>query len=269
MQSTNAGGVRLAYALTGEQGPAIVLIHGLGGSAQATYGDVVPILQSEMRVLAFDNRGVGDSERPAGAYSLEAFARDTREVMRAADIERAHIVGHSLGGMIAQQFALDYPDAALSLTLADCPGELPEAGRKNFETRAETVEQGGTAAIVESVIKNGVGAQAKEQRPAAVERFRQTLLASDGAAYAASCRAASRLDHLRRLAHYAGSVLVLWGDQDSGVPREASEKLATSVPRGRFEVIPESGHNTPFENPDAFAVAILEFVPQGAGTGRR
>lgn len=267
MQSTNAGGVRLAYALTAGRGPSIVLIHGLGGSAQATYGDVIPLLH-ELRVVAFDNRGVGESEAPAAPYSLEAFAHDTREVMRVAGLDRAHIVGHSLGGMIAQQFAVDYPEAVLSLTLADCPGELAQAGRTNFETRAETVERGGTAAIVAGVIQNGIGEQAKVKRPAAVERFRQTLLASDAAAYAASCRAASALDHLGRLRDFPSPVLVLWGDQDSGVPRAAAEKLAATVPNGRFDVIPESGHNTPFENPAAFAAKILEFVQQRAATVR-
>jgi pimeloyl-ACP methyl ester carboxylesterase len=255
--------------MRGETGPTVVLIHGLGGSAEATYGDVIERLAREMRVLAFDNRGVGESDQPPGAYGLTDFARDVRELMRELDIEQAHIVGHSLGGMVAEQFALHYPGAALSLVLADCPGEMSEAGRTNFETRAATVEQGGTAAIVDGVIKNGIGAQAKERRPEAVERFRQRLLASADGPYAASCRAAANLNVLPRLASFTKPVLVLWGDQDTGVSREAAERLAAAFPQGRFEVIPESGHNTPFENPDVFAERVLQFVRQVAGAVRR
>ena len=263
-----ANGLRFSYRLNGSGETSVVFIHGLGGSAQATYGPVVQRLAGELQLLSFDNRGVGESDKPAGAYSLSDFARDTHEVMRAVGIDRAHIVGHSLGGMIAQQFALDYPDAALSLVLADCPGELSDAARASFEQRASAVEQGGTAAIVDGVIKNGIGVQAKERYPEAVEAFRQSLLASPAGPYAASARAAATLALLPRLSAYRQPVLVLRGDQDGGVPLEAARALAGAFPEGRFEEIPESGHNSPFENPDVFARLVGEFLRETAGVAR-
>jgi pimeloyl-ACP methyl ester carboxylesterase len=78
---------------TRQHGQPIVLIHGLGGSAEATYGDVIERLQPEMRVLAFDNRGVGASDQATGGYALVNLAHDTRELMREVGIEHAHIVG--------------------------------------------------------------------------------------------------------------------------------------------------------------------------------
>jgi 3-oxoadipate enol-lactonase len=267
LRTVTANGHRIAYTRSGENGQPIVLIHGLGGSAEATYGDVIERLQPEMRVLAFDNRGVGASDQPADGYSLVNLAHDTHELMREVGIEAAHIVGHSFGGMIAQQFALDFPDATLSLVLADCPGEQSEAARKNFEARAKIVEEQGTAAIVAGVIQNGIGAQAKERRPEAVERFRQSLLTTAPGPYAASCRAAGALNLLARLSAYSKPVLVLWGDQDN-VPRAATEQLAAAFPHGRFEVIPDSGHNSPLENPDAFAQHILAFVREKAPVTR-
>jgi pimeloyl-ACP methyl ester carboxylesterase len=269
VQDSTVNGLRLSYRLSGPDGPPIVLIHGLGGSADATYASVIRHLEDEFRVLAFDNRGVGGSDKPDANYTLEEFARDTYELMRALGIEQAHIVGHSAGGMIAQQFVLDYPDAALSLVVADAPGEMTEASRANFEQRAATVEQGGTAAIVDGVIKNGIGVQAKERYPELVERFRTSLLASPAQPYAATCRALTHLDHLARLAAFEWPVLVLRGDQDGGVPREAAEKLAAAFPNARFVEIPESGHNTPFENPEVFARLVRDFVHQTAGAARR
>jgi pimeloyl-ACP methyl ester carboxylesterase len=225
---------------------------------------VIDRLSQGYRVLAFDNRGVGGSDKPEGPYTLEQFARDTRELMRSVGFERAHIVGHSLGAMIAQRFALDYPDATLSLVIADAAGEMNAAGRVNFEQRAATVEAGGTAAIVEGVIKNGIGAQAKERYPELVERFRQSLLATPAKPYAASCRAAASLDLLSRLAEYRGPVLVLRGELDGALSRETGEQLAATFPAGRYEEIAETGHNTPFENADAFAHLVLGFLHQSA-----
>lgn len=269
MQDSSANGLRLSYRMQGEAGPAIVLIHGLGGSAEATYGPLIEAIPTGFRMLAFDNRGVGGSDKPAGPYTLADFARDTRELMRSLGIDQAHIVGHSLGGTIAQQFALDYPDAALSLVLADCPGTLTDAGRAGFEQRAATVEAGGTAAIVDGVIKNGIGTQAKDRYPERVERFRASLLASPAQPYADSCRAMMQLDLLDRLRAYPGPVLVVRGDQDGGVSREAAEALAAAFPDGRFEEVPESGHNTPFENADAFAQRVLTFLRESVQTGGR
>ena len=264
---SRANGLRLSYRLDGQAGAPLVLIHGLGGSAEATYAAVIARL-SDFRVLSFDNRGVGGSDKPDGRYMLSDFARDTRELMRNVGFEQAHIVGHSLGGMIAQQFAIDYPEAALSLVLADCPGTLNAAGRAGFEQRATSVEAGGTAAIVDGVIKNGIGNEAKHRYPDLVERFRQSLLASPAKPYAASCRAASALDHLDSLAAFTKPVLVLRGDQDGGVPREAAETLAAVFADGRYQEIAASGHNTPFENAPLFAESISAFVRDRAGAAR-
>ncbi len=267
MQDSRANGLRLSYRLDGAAGAPLVLIHGLGGSAEATYAAVTERLTG-FRVLTFDNRGVGGSDKPDGRYMLSDFARDTRELMRSVGWEQAHIVGHSLGGMIAQQFAVDFPEAALSLVLADCPGTLNAAGRAGFEQRAATVEAGGTAAIVDGVLKNGIGSQAKERYPELVERFRQSLLASPPKPYAASCRAASALDLLDSAAAFAKPVLVLRGDQDGGVAREAAEALAAAFGDGRYHEIQDSGHNAPFENAPVFAELISAFVSDHAGAAR-
>jgi 3-oxoadipate enol-lactonase len=268
VHDSTVNGIRLAYRLVGDNGPTLVLIHGLGGSAEATYAPLIERLQSEFRLLAFDNRGVGGSDKPDGPYALAEFARDTHGLMRNLGIDSAHIVGHSLGGMIAQQLAVDYPDAAQSLVLADCPGTLGDAARTNFETRAATVEAGGTAAIVDGVIKNGIGSQAKERYPELVERFRQSLLASPAKPYAASCRAVASLDLIERLPAFRRPVLVLRGDQDGGVPLEAAQALAAAFPNGRFEEVPESGHNTPFENAPVFADLVAAFLHAGASAVR-
>jgi 3-oxoadipate enol-lactonase len=95
------------------------------------------------------------------------------------------------------------------------------------------------------------------------------LLESDARAYAASCRAAADLDLLTRLQAYQGPVLVVRGEQDSGVPLEAAQTLARAFANGRFEAIPGSGHNSPFENPEVFAELVLQFVRESEGALQR
>jgi pimeloyl-ACP methyl ester carboxylesterase len=149
---------------------------------------------------------------------------------------------------------------------------LTPAARANFEGRAATVEAGGTAAIVDGVIANGIGPQAKERYPERVERFRASLLASPAKPYAASCRAVASLDFLPRLAArfeaYGRPVLVLRGDQDGSLTPDAAHRLAAAFPNGRYEEIADSGHNTPFENAEAFTLLVREFVLQTAGAAR-
>lgn len=258
---TQTNTINLSYQLSGQGDQTVVLIHGLGGSAQVTYGQVIPHLAEYYRVLAFDNRGVGGSDQPANeVYSLAECAHDTYELLKALGIEQAHIVGHSFGGMIAQQFAVDYPEMALSLVLADCPGEMSETSRQAFETRARAVEEGGMAAIVEAVIQNGLGREVKERHPEVVAAFRNSLLESAPLPYAASCRGATRLNLLEQLRYYNRPVLVVWGDQDKNPPREATEKLAASFRQSRFEVIAQSGHNSPIEEPEEFSRKVLAFL---------
>src|ERR1700752_4349755 len=101
-------GLQLHYTLEG-QGTDLILIHGLGGSLR-DWDVIAPLVARYHRVLRWDVRGCGESEKPAGPYSPQLFARDLAGLCRTVSVTRAHVAGISMGGVIAQRFALDYPD---------------------------------------------------------------------------------------------------------------------------------------------------------------
>src|SRR5512132_2898485 len=110
-------GVRLHWEDTGGSGPPVLLVMGLGMNATGWWRTVPVLAQAGLRVLAFDNRGVGRSDRPPGPYTVAEMADDCAAVLDAAGEETAHVYGISLGGMIAQEFALRHPGRLRSLVL--------------------------------------------------------------------------------------------------------------------------------------------------------
>src|SRR5438876_639068 len=130
------------------QGTDLVLIHGLGGSLR-DWDPIVPELSRHHRLLRWDVRGFGDSDKPSGPYSPQLFARDLVGLMRALSVTRTHVVGISMGGVIAQRFTLDYPDLVQSLTLISTSSEVGERARRDWEKTAAVIEQRGFPAGTE------------------------------------------------------------------------------------------------------------------------
>src|SRR5437588_2791008 len=118
-------GHRVSYRVAGDSGPVLLLIHGITGSA-AQWDAVVPLLAERHRVVAPDLLGHGDSAKPRGDYSLGAYAAGVRDLLVALGHKRATIVGHSLGGGVAMQFAYEYPPFAERLVLVSSGGLGPE-----------------------------------------------------------------------------------------------------------------------------------------------
>src|SRR5919109_2013406 len=138
---TVVNGLRFHYAQDG-QGPDLVLIHGLGGSLR-DWDALVPELSRHYRLLRWDVRGFGDSDKPSGPYAPQLFARDLAGLLHALGVTRAHVAGISMGGVIAQRFALDYPDLVQSLTLISTSSEVGERARRDWEKMAAVLEQRG------------------------------------------------------------------------------------------------------------------------------
>ncbi|HLK39240.1 MAG TPA: alpha/beta hydrolase, partial [Polyangiaceae bacterium] len=110
-------GTRLVWESAGE-GPVVLLVHGIGSSRRKWEPQVAPLVALGYRVLRFDLRGFGDSTTPAAPHEMRHFSGDLAALVEALDLGRFHLVGHSLGGMIAQQFALDHPGRVRTLALA-------------------------------------------------------------------------------------------------------------------------------------------------------
>src|SRR6266852_2712676 len=154
MLEARNGDVRLAYEVRGE-GEAVLFVHGLGYD-RLGWGPLPGLLARDYRVITFDNRGVGESDVPDGPYSVAQMTADAVAVLDAAGRERAHVVGVSLGGFIAQEIALTYPERVQKLVLASTsPGGLraqsmPQAGLNAFRRFPLLEREAGLRLMVEN-----------------------------------------------------------------------------------------------------------------------
>jgi 3-oxoadipate enol-lactonase len=255
-------GVRVAYQSEGS-GPPLLLIHGLGYD-RAGWGPLPQLLAGRFSVLRFDNRGLGESDVPPGPYSVAELAGDAAAVLDAEGIPRAHVVGTSLGGMIAQELALAHPARVDRLVLAcTTPGgatafPTPERTvRALGEFPAMPLEQG-----LRLLVENALSDRTLAARPRLVEEIHAYRLAHRPplAGWQAQAAAAAEFDAAARLEQISAPTLVLHGTADNVVDVRNGEALAQGIPGARLELFEGCGHLFFWEEPERFARSLGDFL---------
>lgn len=257
---TTIGGLRFHYTREG-QGSDLVLIHGLGGSLH-DWDAALPILTPHHRVFCWDVRGFGDSDKPAGPYSPQLFARDLAGLLKAVGIDHAHIAGISMGGVIAQRLALDYPDLVRSLTLMSTSSEVGEQAQKAWLKMADTIEQRGLQSNPDFASRV-FAASFVTAHPGQVQMMAERTAKNAPHAYAAAARAIGTFNWTAELGQIQVPTLILQGLEDKLTPPGGSVKLSRGIPHSRLLMIPECGHVITVEKLELFTHAILGFI---AGT---
>ena len=261
MSEIVCNGIRLNYVDEGHGDP-ILFLHGLG-SCGDDWILQTPVFAGEYRLIAPDLRGHGRSSKPAGPYSTALFAADVAALLEALGVERAHVVGLSLGGLVAQQLAIDFPRRVRSLTLINTFAhllsgsviELARLLRRGLLSLALPMER--NAHLVARRLFP-YPQQAELRRYAA-----QRLAQNDRAAYRASVAAIRRFDSRRHLGRIAGPALIVTGDRDRTVPFSRQRELAHGIRGARWEIVRDSGHATPIDQPDAFNSLLCAFLQHG------
>lgn len=250
--------VRLHYEITGERGSLLVLTHGLGGTLDV-YAPHVEALAAHHRVLRWDLRGAGRSERPPGPYDPGMFADDLAALLDHLDEPRAHLVGHSGGGVVSQRFALDHPARVASLVLVSTSSEVGEKARAAWLRLADTIEQNGFGPERDPDPR-GFGTRFATEHPEVVRDLARRTRENDPRAYAASARAFGTYAWTDELVGIMAPALILQGLDDRLTPPGGSVIMARHLPRARLVMVPDAGHNLPLEMPSLFTTAILAFV---------
>ena len=261
---TVAGEPPIAYEVEG-RGPAVVFLHGIGGNRTNWYGQLAALGDSYAAVT-WDARGYGDSGQGHGPLRFGDFADDVVRLLDHLGAERAHVVGLSMGGMIAQDLAGRAPDRVATLVLADSSpgfGSAPEAAREEFlAQRLAPLDRGLTPA---DIAPDLVGALVS---PKASEAVRAQLQASMAALrsepYRQALHAIVTTDFRDVLGRLRVPVLVLVGEEDQVTPPSASRFLAREIPGAELVTIPDAGHLTNLEQPAAFDRALRAFLDRHA-----
>jgi 3-oxoadipate enol-lactonase len=255
-------GIRLHYEVLGRaKAPAVLMIQGLGADKHGWDMQRFP-LSLNYRVIALDNRGAGRSDKPFGHYTLEQMADDAIAVLDAAGVERAHVVGASMGGAISQIIGLRHPHRVVSLTLA-C------TACRNHPWRRELLQ--GWAAVAN---ERGMGAMAAEAARWVIgpRSFRRLLpafgwlgplaLGRTSHAFVSQVKAILEVDETvaEQLEQVDIPTLVLVGNQDILTPRGDSEDIAARMPNAELVVISGAAHGFMVEHATTFNRVLFEFL---------
>ncbi|HYW91831.1 MAG TPA: alpha/beta hydrolase [Gammaproteobacteria bacterium] len=258
------GDTRFYYELHGSGSP-LVLLHGLQGDS-SNFGDLVPGLALHHRVLVFDQRGSGWSDKPAGNYSMALLADDTAALMEALGLDRAHVFGVSMGGMVAQELALHHPARMRSLILGCTSACGPAGVALDGAPRDSAYELAPISGEERArrLAAAGFSAQFLREHPDMVERLAQARRRRplDIDALARRRRALERHDTLARLDRIRVPALILRGLQDAIVAPENSRRLAARIPDARLETLSGAGHLFWMECPDQTLAHVLGFLAE-------
>ena len=241
------------------QGPPVLLIMGLGYTSVMWYRNR-PVLAQHFRTIAFDNRGAGRSEVPPGPYSIATMASDAAAVLDAAGVSRAHIFGVSMGGMIAQEFALQYPKRTRSLILGCTSPGGPSAVRAESNVidvllaRGITLEQA-REAILPYIYDAATPREKIEQDVS----LRQPWLPSP-AGYMAQLMAVLAWESYSRIAQIAAPTLVIHGKSDALVPLGNGELIAGRITGAKLVLLDHASHLFLTDQTEAANKEILDFL---------
>jgi 3-oxoadipate enol-lactonase len=239
----------------------IVLSHALGCDL-TMWDPLANQLAHDARVIAYDHRGHGSSDAPAGEYAMAELADDAARLLRELDTGPVVWIGLSMGGMVGQELALRHPGLVGALALANTTSGYPDAARAVWRQRIDTVNGQGIEAIADAVMARYFHEGFRAEHPATVARFRQRLVTTDAAGYVGCCAAVGSVDTAARLGEIKAPTLVIAGELDQGTPVQMAQTLADGIPGARLDVLEDASHLSAIEQPVAFAQAVTRFIAQ-------
>jgi 3-oxoadipate enol-lactonase len=243
-------------------GELLVFLHGIGGN-KSNWDRQLARFGPHAQAVAVDFRGYGESDDYEGPAGITQFADDVTQVIRHFGAARAHLVGLSLGGRVAQRLALLHPDVVASLALVDARSDARDtrtpAEREAFlGARSKPLLSGKTPSdIAPAVVKSLVGPNAS---PAAIAELTQSICSLRTESYLKTIEANVCDDFAGDLGKIRVPTLVVVGEHDTTTPLRLSQELVALIAGARLQVIRDSGHLTNIEQPEAFDACLAEFL---------
>jgi 3-oxoadipate enol-lactonase len=259
----------MPYAVNGDtklyweehgSGPPILLIMGLSFTHEMWFR-VLPSLGSRYRVIVFDNRGMGRSDAPRGPYLIRQMASDARAILDAAGVEAADVIGASMGGMIAQELALRFPQSVRRLVLA-CTSHGGFLSRWPDFTRFPRRIQGARPNERERALIPLLYADSTPR-----ERIEEDLQIRSGCSWCyqgffGQLTGILAWSSYRRLPQVEVPTLVIHGEEDRLVPPQNGKVVARRIPGAQFHLVPNAGHMLLTDQPERCAEIVLSFLNQ-------
>jgi 3-oxoadipate enol-lactonase len=263
MPTASVNGIDINYKLEGDGDETIVLVNGLADDLETWVFQMEDLLAAGYRVLRFDNRGVGGSSMPAGPYTTKLFAQDTKALVDELGITDFHLLGVSMGGMIAQEYALAHPEDLRSLTLACTYAAPGPFCSRMFSMWADMAPVNGVPFIMRDVTLWAFTVPFFEEREDELREFEADMaqMTQPTEAYLAQLSSIQTHDTTDRLVQIRVPTLVLAGEEDILIPVRLSRRLQEGIAGSRWATTP-GGHACLWEHPVQFNRAVLEFLSE-------
>lgn len=261
-------GAKLWYEVTGT-GEPVLQIHG-SGFGHFNFGPATPILSEQFQCIDYDQRGYGESEKPEQEYDMEVWADDAIALLDALGIEKAHIHGTSMGGMVATVVAGKYPDRCQSVVINCAAAKLGKSGQLVFQNWIDLIRLEGVGSrTLAELISWQCLSKAYMETDAGIEGIEviQQILtdANEPHVMIAACEAMNAMDNRDWVKKITSPALVLGGDEDVMTPWDqgpagaGQQWIADNLPNGETYVIPGSNHSTVFDGTEEHCQAVADF----------
>lgn len=269
MPSIRVNGVNLWYELEGK-GEILAQIHGLG-LGHEHFASITPLLRKKFRVLDYDMRGFGFSDRPLQKYSMELWADDLKGLLDALHIPKAHVHGASMGGMVAMQFALKYPEKLRKLVISCSACKMDNAAKLLFKVWKDVAEKVG---VDSEILAELTSVQAlsrrylnSDQGPQALKLVREVFAKNNVCeVFKSACEAIAIINLTDQLHRIRAPTLVLVGEDDIITPLDqgpeggGSRVIHEKIRRSQLKVVKNCGHALFLEKPEETAETITRFL---------
>jgi 3-oxoadipate enol-lactonase len=273
MPTARVNEIEIHYRLEGEGPETLVLVNGLADDLETWVLQMDDFLAAGYRVLRFDNRGVGLSDKPPGPYTTRQLAEDTKALVDELGLSDFHVVGVSMGGMIAQEYALAHGSDLRSLTLACTYAAPGPFCSRMFSMWADMAPELGIPFVMRDVTLWAFTLPFFEEREDELREFEAEMakLPQPLEAYLAQLSSIRTHDTSDRLGEIAVPTLVLAGEEDILIPVRLSQRLFAGIPGAKWATT-KGGHACVWEHPAEFNRAVLDFlagVPAGTAATER
>ncbi len=255
-----ANGIQMNYELLGKKdGPIVMLSHALGSSL-LMWNPQRKALEPHFQVLRYDVRGHGKSEAPPGAYTLDLLAEDAVALLDALGIDNVHWVGLSMGGMIGQSVALNYPRRLNSLALCDTAAAIAPDAQPLWQERIDAVREKGVESLVDLTLERWFTPSFLKLNSYMLKIIRREFLATPAKGFLGCIEAIRKLNYLDRLSEIKTPTLIMVGEDDPGTPVSASEAMHQRIHNSKLVIIKSARHLTNVEQPEIFNNNLLTFL---------
>ena len=257
--------VRIPYVEQGDRrGIPVILLHGYPDSWY-TYSPLLPFLPQSIRAIAITQRGWGDASRPANGYTMDDYADDVLAFMDALRVEAAIIVGHSMGSLVAQRFAIRNPERTLGLLLIGTVSTFRQhPDLLEFQQAVEAVDGPLDPDLVHEF---QAGMFMNPPAPGLLDGLIAESLKAPVHVWQQALRGIMSFDTSDELSRITAPTVIIWGTEDPLCSRAEQEILLAGIPNSRLSVYRGGGHCVNWEQPDSVAAELVDLVSRVGGTG--